>query len=158
MKPILTIDIGSSSMRAILHDERGAVIHKSIRSTVPYYQAGGTRVEMDANRYVETLLSMLKDSAKYCMEKKLPPLSISVTSQRSSVVPVTGKGEPLAPFIMWHDKRTVPICHELQQYEDQVYSKSGLRISPVLSAVKMTWLRKEQPDIYKKNSKNAWYP
>lgn len=153
MESILTVDIGSSSMRAILHDGSGGVLHKCRRSTVPVYLAGGTRVELDAGKYVATLLSLLKESGEYCLEKKLPPLSISVTSQRSSVVPVNKKGEPLAPFIMWHDKRTVPLCQELHEYEDQVYSMTGLRISPVLSAVKMTWLRREQPEIFKKTAK-----
>ncbi|MBT8359479.1 MAG: hypothetical protein KJO32_00890, partial [Deltaproteobacteria bacterium] len=59
MESILTIDIGSSSMRAILHDGNGAVLHKCRRSTVPKYRSGGTRVELDANTYVETLLSLL---------------------------------------------------------------------------------------------------
>jgi len=153
MESILTVDIGSSSMRAILHDGSGAVMHKCRRSTVPKYRSGGTRVEMDANTYVATLLSLLKESCEYYQDKKLPPVAISVTSQRSSVVPVNGRGEPLAPFIMWHDKRTVPLCRELQRYEDRVYSMTGLRISPVLSAVKMTWLRRERPEIYKKTSK-----
>ena len=54
---------------------------------------------------------------------------------------------------MWHDKRTVPLCHELKHYEDLVYSTTGLRISPVFSAVKMSWIRKEQPDLYRKTAK-----
>ena len=153
MESILTIDIGSSSMRAILHDGSGAVMHKCRRSTVPNYKSGGTRVELDANTYVETLLSLLKESREYSQDKNISPIALSVTSQRSSVVPVNGRGEPLAPFIMWHDKRTVPLCQELQQYEDKVYNMTGLRISPVLSAVKMTWLRKQQPEIYSKTAK-----
>jgi glycerol kinase len=153
MDSILTIDIGSSSMRAILHDGNGAVLHKCRRSTVPNYRSDGTRVELDANSFVDTLLSLLKESHEYWQDKKTSPIAISVTSQRSSVVPVNGKGEPLAPFIMWHDKRTVPLCRELQPYEDQVYATTGLRISPVLSAVKMTWLRREQPEVYKKTAK-----
>ncbi len=153
MESILTVDIGSSSMRAILHNSSGAVMHKCRRSTVPNYRSGGTRVEMDANKYIATLLSLLKESCEYYRDKKLSPISIAITSQRSSVVPVNRQGKPLAPFIMWHDKRTIPLCRELQQYEDQVYNMTGLRISPVLSAVKMTWLRKEQPEIYKKTAK-----
>ncbi len=150
---ILTIDIGSSSMRAIVHDDNGAVLHKCRRSTVPDYSSGGTRVELDANAIVDSLLSLLKESNDYCKEKNKSPIALSITSQRSSVVPVNRQGEPLAPFIMWHDKRTVPLCRELQAHENLVYQTTGLRISPVFSAVKMTWLRREQPEIYRKTAK-----
>jgi len=153
METILTIDIGSSSMRAILHDRSGAIMHKCRRSTVPNYRSGGTRVELDANTFVETLLSLLKEAGDFCQHGNTKPLALSITSQRSSVVPVNNRGEPLAPFIMWHDKRTVPLCRELKPHEDLVYSTTGLRISPVFSAVKMTWIRKEQPDVYRKTAK-----
>ena len=153
MDSIMTIDIGSTSMRAILHDNHGAVIHKCRRSTVPHYKSGGTRVELNAHTLVDNLLSLVKESSHYCQNNNVSPVAISVTSQRSSVVPVDSRGEPLAPFIMWHDKRTVPICKELQQFEDPVYERTGLRISPVLSAVKMTWLRREEPEIYRQTAK-----
>ena len=149
----MTIDIGSTSMRAILHDPKGAVIHKCRRSTVPDYKSGGTRVELNAQALVGNLLSLVKESSDYCRENTLSPVAISVTSQRSSVVPVNGQGEPLTTFIMWHDKRTVPLCRELEQYEDPVYGLTGLRISPVLSAVKMTWLRREEPEVYSRTAK-----
>lgn len=153
MDSIMTIDIGSTSMRAILHDAHGAVIHKCRRSTVPDYKSGGTRVELNAQTFVENLLSLVKESSDYCRDNSLSPVAISVTSQRSSVVPVDSHGDPLTPFIMWHDKRTVPLCKELAHYEDSVYGLTGLRISPVLSAVKMTWLRREEPEVYGKTAK-----
>ncbi len=153
METILTIDIGSSSMRAILHDSNGAVMQKCRRSTVPNYRSGGTRVELDADTFIETLLSLLKEAGDFCQHANTRPLALSVTSQRSSVVPVNNRGEPLSPFIMWHDKRTVPLCRELKPYEDLVYTMTGLRISPVFSAVKMSWIRKEQPDVYRETAK-----
>ncbi|MEE4165500.1 MAG: FGGY-family carbohydrate kinase [Desulfocapsaceae bacterium] len=153
MEAILTIDLGSSSMRATLHDENGSALNICRRSTVPDYKSGGTRVELDADIFIASLLSLLKESQGYCRRKKISPLALSVTSQRSSVVPVDDRGKPLAPFIMWHDKRTVALCTELQQYEDYVYQISGLRISPVFSAVKMAWIRNEMLDVYAKTSK-----
>jgi len=153
MDSILTVDIGSSSMRAILYDGRGTVLHTFRENTVPIYRSGGTRVELDAEKYVEDLLSLLKKSWGFCVAENTIPVAISVTSQRSSVVPVDGDGKPLAPFIMWHDKRTAPICRELQDFEDKVYAVTGLRISPVFSAVKMTWIRRNTPEVYRKTVK-----
>lgn len=152
MDSIVTVDIGSTSMRAIHHDNTGKVLHKCRRPTVPEYYED-KRVELDGRKLVHGLLSLLKESYDFAKSNKLNVLAISVTSQRSSVVPVDSSGQPLAPFIMWHDKRTVPICRELGAQEDRVYQLTGLRISPVLSAVKMTWLRREAPEVYDKTAK-----
>jgi xylulokinase/glycerol kinase len=152
MDSIVTVDIGSTSMRAIHHDTAGTVLHKCRRLTVPEY-FDDKRVELDGRKFVKELLSLLKESYDFATSQKLNVLALSLTSQRSSVVPVDPDGEPLAPFIMWHDKRTVPICRELASREDRVYQLTGLKISPVLSAVKMTWLRREMPEVYAKTAK-----
>ncbi len=152
MKSILTLDIGSSSMRAVHYDTAGGFLHSCSRGTVPSYR-GDKCVELDAAGFVDSLLSLLQESSVYTRKENLELLAISVTSQRSSVVPVNRQGEPLTPFIMWHDKRTVEVCRKLQPYEDRVYQKTGLRISPVFSAAKMTWLRQEMPEVYKNTAK-----
>ncbi len=152
MESILTIDIGSTSMRAVHHDTQGKVLHTCRRGTVPAYLSD-KHVELDASEFVTALLSLLNESYDFAKETNLSLLAISVTSQRSSVVPVDKCGKPLAPFIMWHDKRTVPLCRKLESHEDRVYDLTGLRISPVLSAVKMTWIRQEMPEVYAKTTK-----
>ena len=152
METILTIDIGSTSMRASQHGDEGVVLHSCRRATVPQYKPDKS-VELDANLLVKNLLSMLRESHEFCHNNNYRIGCISVTSQRSSVVPVDSRGVPLFPFIMWHDKRTLPICQELQKHEDRVYGLTGLRISPVLSAVKMTWLKRNHPEILRKTSK-----
>lgn len=152
MESILTVDIGSTSMRAVHHDNRGKVLHKCRRHTIPKYHSD-KRVELDAGEFVATLYSLLGESWEYAKEEKLGISALSVTAQRSSVVPVDNNGKALAPFIMWHDKRTVSLCEELRPQEDRVYQLTGLRISPVLSAVKMAWLRREMPEVYGKTFK-----
>ncbi len=139
-------------MRAIQHNKKGMMLHRCGRATIPEYKVDKS-VELDADKLVFSLVSMLRESYEYCRENNFFITCISVTSQRSSVVPVDSKGKALAPFIMWHDKRTISLCQELQEHEDRVYNLTGLRISPVLSAVKMTWLRRERPGILKKTAK-----
>ena len=139
-------------MRAVCYGAEGQVLCKARRTVVPNYR-NDSCVELDANRFVADLLALLKESNAYARDNCLNLIAVSVTSQRSSVVPVDAEGKPLAPFITWHDKRTVPLCNELQRYEEEVYGVTGLRISPVLSAVKMAWLRRERPEIYQKTAK-----
>ncbi len=152
MQTILTIDIGSTNMKAALHNAVGGVVHTCNRGTRPDYLPE-KQVEMDANRLRSQLIALLSESYAHIESQGLKLDAISVTAQRSSVVPVDAKGNPLAPIIMWHDKRTTPLCDQLKKHEDKVFDLSGMTISPVYSAVKMLWLKQHRPDVYKKTAK-----
>jgi xylulokinase/glycerol kinase len=74
--------------------------------------------------------------------------AITLTSQRSSLIPVNKFGKPLHNAIMWQDKRTASICEEFSEKEEYVYKITGSKISPIFTAPKMTWLKRNLPDIY----------
>ena len=86
MQTILTIDIGSTNMKAVLHDAGGRVVHIAKRRTLPDYLAD-RQVEMDAEKLRGMLISLLGESCAYMTTHNLQLIAISVTSQRSSVVP-----------------------------------------------------------------------
>jgi sugar (pentulose or hexulose) kinase len=152
MQTILTIDIGSTNMKAVLHDARGSVIHIAKRRTLPDYLAE-RQVEMDASTLRGKLISLISESCSTIQTQGRQLIAISVTSQRSSVLPVDADGNPLAPIIMWHDKRTATLCNQLQMHDDRVFALSGMTISPVYSAIKMLWFKRHRPEIYQKTAK-----
>ena len=149
---ILSIDIGSTNMKAVLHDARGGIIHVSSRGTLPEYLSD-RKVEMDAAKLRRQLIDLLSESNSTIAKQEIQLVAISVTSQRSSVVPVDAEGNPLAPIIMWHDKRTAALCDRLKKHEDRVFALSGMTISPVYSAIKMRWFKEHQPEIFQKTAK-----
>lgn len=152
IQTILAVDIGSTNMKAVLHDSKGRVMHTCSRGTRPDYLTD-KQVELDAGILRSQLISLLQESYRHIAEQGFELLAISVTSQRSSVVPVDRKGNPLTPIIMWHDKRSTALCDELQKHDDRVFALSGMTISPVYSAVKMLWIKRYRPDIYQKTAK-----
>lgn len=79
--------------------------------------------------------------------------AISITSQRSSVIPVDENIRPLSNAIMWQDKRTNYICESMENLNDKVFSLCGSRVNPVFSGSKMMWIREERPEIYAKTYK-----
>lgn len=79
--------------------------------------------------------------------------AISITSQRSSVIPVDENIRPLSNAIMWQDKRTNHICESMENLNDKVFSLCGSRVNPVFSGSKMMWIREERPEIYAKTYK-----
>ena len=147
MKGIITVDIGTTSMRAILYDADGRVRQMDQRENVPEFFNDG-RVEQDPAAWPAILFSVLRCCADVADSLGIEPVCISVTAQRSSVIPVDRAGTPLHPAIMWQDRRTAALALAMDDCNPLVYRKTGLKISPVFSAIKMTWLRRNRPDLW----------
>ena len=152
MKGIITVDIGTTSMRAVLYDTDGRQLHIDQHDNAPQFFDDG-RVEQDPALWPGILRTTLKSCADRARGAGVEPLCIAVTAQRSSVIPVAADGVALHPAIMWQDRRTAELARELDEHNPLVYRKSGLKISPVFSAVKMLWLRRERPDIWQRTHK-----
>ncbi|GMV46499.1 MAG: hypothetical protein AMXMBFR66_18970 [Pseudomonadota bacterium] len=148
MDGLICVDIGTTSLRALLFDARGVAHHVAARACAPDYFEGG-RVEQDAERWRTALIATLRECAQAAASTALTPAGIVLTSQRSSVLPVDAAGRPLHPALMWQDTRSGELAAALAATHDgAVYRRTGLRISPVFSAVKMAWLRRERPAVW----------
>jgi sugar (pentulose or hexulose) kinase len=152
MKGIVTVDIGTTSVRAILYDAAGRALHMDQRDNAPTVFGDG-RVEQDPHCWPVLIVTLLRSCAESAARLDVAPQCISVTAQRSSVVPVDAAGQPLHPALMWQDTRSAGLAQVLEDHNRFVYDRTGLKISPVFSAVKMSWLRRERPDIWQATHK-----
>ncbi|MDR3221252.1 MAG: carbohydrate kinase, partial [Candidatus Accumulibacter sp.] len=149
MKGVITVDIGTTSVRGALYDADGRPIHMDAWENVPDYFSDG-RVEQEASAWQRILPKVLKSCADAARDARLEAACVAVTAQRSSVIPLDRDGNPLHPAIMWQDRRTADLAQAMSAYDPQVYRASGLKISPVFSALKMTWFKRHRPDIWER--------
>ncbi len=152
MKAIVTIDVGTTSMRAILYDAGGRALACDQRENAPDMFDDG-RVEQDPAAWAALLREVLKTCAAAAVDAKVEIAGIALTAQRSSLIPVDREGEPLHPAIMWQDRRTAGLAEAMERFNPLVYGKTGLKISPVFSALKMTWLRRNRPELWARTHK-----
>jgi glycerol kinase len=152
MKGVISVDIGSTSMRAVLYDAQGRTHHVEQRASAPEYGPSGC-VEQDARTWQGGLAALLAGCAGAAATKGVEPACIAVTAQRSSVLPVDGAGTPLHPALMWQDTRGAGLARTLADCTAEVYQQTGLRVSPVFSAIKMVWLRRERPEVWRATHK-----
>lgn len=149
---ILVIDVGTSSMRGILFSHEGKLLaEKQTLYSVSYLE--NSWVEQEASDWENALYGIIKTVAGVAEKKQWGIDAVTITSQRSSVIPVDQNIHPLCNAIMWQDKRTNEICERFSPLNDKVFSLCGSRINPVFSASKMTWIRENRPEIYKKTYK-----
>lgn len=149
---ILVIDVGTSSMRGILFTHEGKLLaEKQILYNVSYLEKSW--VEQEASDWENALYGIMKTVAKEAEKNQWEIDAITITSQRSSVIPVDQAIRPLCSAIMWQDKRTNEICERLTPLNDKIFSLCGSRVNPVFSASKMTWFREEREEVYNKTYK-----
>ena len=149
MKHILVLDVGTSSTRGILLKASGKELCRHQIRYSPEYLADG-RVEQEPEIFTDTLDEILRQTAATSRKNGWSIDAISLTAQRSSVIPVDRSLTPLSKAIMWHDRRTEGICQRLSSADELIIQKSGSRINPVYAGSKMAWLREEAPDLYEK--------
>ena len=141
-KYIIALDQGTTSSRAVLFDEKGAIkgiAQQEFRQIFP--QSGW--VEHDPAEILNTQLGVL---AKVIQENNISPgeiAAIGITNQReTTVVWNRTTGQPIFNAIVWQDKRTAPICEELKAkgLESYVRENTGLVIDSYFSGTKIKWI------------------
>lgn len=154
MEHILVIDVGTSSLKAMLYTSDGALL---FRASQEYESVFGhnNQVEQDPQTWRAALVHSLGKAADYARGKQLPIDGLVVTSQRASVIPVDVNGDPLHHAIMWQDKRSIEQCASLLSELSlaDMYHRTGLRVNPYFSVPKMMWLKDKRPDLYGKTHK-----
>ena len=154
MTHILTVDVGTMSIRAILYAIDGTLVHETAYEYSARYQPPGL-VEQDPADWRDGLFTVLTGASAYVAEHALTVAAITVTSQRASVIPVDSSGLPLHPAVTWQDKRSAAqarlLVDELSM--EDIYRRTGLRANPYFSAPKMMWFMHEQPDLYRRAAK-----
>ena len=131
---ILVIDEGTTSTRAILFAADGDCLGSCSRPITQHYPAPGL-VEHDAGEiWTLTLACAQEMVAKAGGADRIA--GIGITNQRETIVFWDRRtGEPLAPAIVWQDRRSAAICERLKAdgNEPTVQAKTGLLLDPYFS-------------------------
>jgi glycerol kinase len=145
---ILVIDEGTTSTRVMLFEADGTCLGSAQRPLTQHYPAPGL-VEHDAEEiWALTLACAQEMVAKAGGASKIA--GIGITNQRETIVfwdKTTGK--PLAPAIVWQDRRTADMCQALkdQGQEAIVQAKTGLLLDPYFSGSKIGWALTNWPQL-----------
>ena len=140
---ILVIDIGTTSIRGILFGSDGEMLASHSIYTPVRIEQNGQFVEQDPAVYRHALVNICKTIAA-----DHPVDAISVTAFRSAPTMVDREGNALCNFIMWQDTRNAGICRGLSGENDFIYHHSGAKVNTVFTASKLTWLKRNAPEMY----------
>jgi len=142
MRYILSLDQGTTSSRAILFAEDGAIVGSSQKEFRQIYPNSGW-VEHDPYDILTSQLSSAIDALARAGARPRDIFALGITNQRETVIVWDREtSKPVYNAIVWQDRRTAAACRQLTHdgAEDAVRSKTGLLIDPYFSASKIAWI------------------
>jgi len=146
-KYILALDQGTTSSRAILFDQQGQ-IHGSAAQEFPQHYPQPGWVEHDPNEIWNSQLTVARKVLHDHHVDAQQVLAIGIANQRETTVVWDRKtGEPIAPAIVWQDRRTADICDQLRAAGKArlIAECTGLELDAYFSATKIKWLLDHVP-------------
>ncbi|MDZ8188650.1 MAG: glycerol kinase GlpK [Nostoc sp. ChiSLP02] len=150
---VLALDLGTTGNRAFVFDAEGKIVGQAYKELTQHYPQPGWLEHDPEEIWRDTCWVMETAIAN----AKITPSAIAalgLTVQRETCLiwdKTTGK--PLHKAIVWQDRRTANLCHELQEqgYAQEIYDRTGLIIDAYFSATKLRWLLDKFSDVDPKN-------
>src|SRR6266540_1221249 len=122
---VLAIDQGTTSTRAAIFNERGQCLASAAREFRQIYLQPGW-VEHDATEIWGTVAEVVPLALAQARIGPGDLAAIGVTNQRETVVLWDrATGQPVAPAIVWQDRRTAAFCRDRHNDEPWLFERTG---------------------------------
>jgi glycerol kinase len=131
---ILAIDQGTTGTTCLALDDDLRVTGRGYRELPQHFPRPGW-VEHDPDEIWATVTESARDAGG-------EPTVVAITNQReTTLLWDRATGKPVAPAIVWQDRRTAERCRALDA--ELIRRKTGLVPDPYFSATKLEWLLRE---------------
>lgn len=147
MAYILSLDSGTTSVRALLFDEQGRTLGMCQEEIHQSYPHAGW-VEEDPIEIWDRQILVCKRLLEQLSLKAVEVNCLGITNQRETLIAWDRRtGAPIYPAIVWQCRRTEETCEQLKArglYE-WFQKKTGLLPDAYFSATKIQWLLQNVP-------------
>ena len=147
MAYVLALDQGTTSSRAILFDQAGAIAAIAQREFQQFYPKAGW-VEHDPAEILSSQFDCAVEALSRAGARPRDVAAIGITNQReTAIVWDRATGKPVYPAIVWQDRRTAAHCKALEESSagEMIAAKTGLVIDPYFSGTKIAWILDNVP-------------
>jgi glycerol kinase len=147
MPYVLALDQGTTSSRAILFDQDGAVRALAQREFQQIFPKTGW-VEHDPNEIWTSQISVAIEALGKAQLRPRDVVAVGITNQReTTLVWDRETGQPVCNAIVWQDRRTAAFCDQLKTdgHEPMIQQRTGLLIDAYFSGSKLRWILNHVP-------------
>ena len=146
---VLAIDAGTSSVRALVFDQRGNPIEGAeaqLQYRIETTPDGGATYDADA--LLQLTVETVEQLAQSSEEVLSRVVAVGTTSFWHSLLGLDAEGNPSTPVFYWADTRSADDAIALRQELDAhaVWQRTGCRLHPSYWPAKLSWLQRTQPE------------
>src|SRR6202171_2971389 len=149
------IDVGTSSARAGVFDEKGSLL-ATARRPITVWQEAGSVVEQSSSEIWAACAASVRAAMT---EAAVPPsavqglgfdatCSLVVLDAGGNPLTVSSSGDDQRNVIVWMDHRAIAEAREINEKQDDVLRYVGGSISPEMEIPKLLWLKRHLASTY----------
>ncbi len=157
MRPlVLTFDIGTQSLRAVLVDDRGEIIYKVQKKfSKPYFSIKPGYAEQKGEFYWENICNASLELKEISGDDWNSIKAVSITTIRDTDICIGKDGNPVRPAILWLDKRESDIQTPFPAYNQMVFSAAGMTHTAkfIRNISHCNWIKANEPETWEKTHK-----
>jgi gluconokinase len=147
---VLTLDVGTSSVRAMLWDENGDSngVEAEIQHSMTITPDGG--VETDPRDLVKRTARCIDLVLEQAGRRSRSIAAVGISTFWHSLMGVDSADRPLTPLYTWADTRSQGAAEQLKQRLDEqaVHARTGCMLHSSYLPAKLLWLSESQPDTF----------
>ena len=144
---LLSIDVGTSGVRAALFDERGAAVPGAQARNRRAFTSVSDFAELDADQIVAEVIKTIDELlANFAGRIDL----IAISAFWHSLIGVDAAGLATTPLLTWADTRAAQFANVLRENFDEreIHARTGCRFHPSYWPAKLQWLRHEHHEKF----------
>lgn len=138
---ILSVDMGTSSVRACLVSPKLKIMHQSSRNLQLITDAKG-KAEMDAEKIIQKTLTCIRETFKWAETQGIPVSAISFSSASAGLVCLDAEFKPLRPLLTYADMRATKESQWLiETYGRKAFAHTAAPVHASYWLPKLLWLK-----------------
>jgi len=153
---VLGIDVGTSSIRALLYDSDGNAV-SGVESQIAYVPetAPDGRVTVDPKELFNLLAAVIDEVVARAKVAGIAPTAVAMSCFWHSFIALDQSAQPLTPVLLWADTRAGAVIPELSKQVDvrRLHRRTGCRLHASYWPAKIVWLGSTDPSVFRRSAR-----
>lgn len=145
---LLGIDLGTSAVKVLLTALDGAVV-ASASAEYPIEQPQPDRAEQAPDMWLRAVAGAVREVLAQAPDSQV--VAIGLSGQMHGTVLLDADHRPLAPAVIWPDRRSVEEVREITERigAQQLYAITGSPIATGFQAATVRWFQRHAPELWR---------
>ncbi|GAA0526378.1 FGGY-family carbohydrate kinase [Saccharopolyspora thermophila] len=140
------VDVATANVRVQVHDPSGAVVAAASRQLPQPVRSSGGRSEQDAGSWWPAVRDSLAECTRALGGRAADIAAVAISATSGTVVVVDRDADPLAPALMYDDRRAEEAARTAAEVGAQRWRRTGITPSAGSGLARIGWLAGHLPD------------